>query len=273
MSTCTAILVFARPGETGRPALKCAADLADRFEATLIGLAAQPLPASLADGQLAVFQADWLVAMRDQVEADLRAAEQAFKAEAVGRRSVWISRRADPAATLAEAARSADLVIVNNEAAEGADRSLDLARLLLTAGRPVLTLAPKVDHLRARKILVAWTDRRESRRATLDALAFLKAADDVQVLEVALAERLPVARDATAEVAAHLAAHGVLAQSQVVEGSTAEAVQKILEHARWMGADLVVAGAYGHSRIGETLVGGVTHALLRQTEVSVLFSH
>ena len=54
MSTCTAILVFARPGETGRPALKCAANLADRFEATLIGLAAQPLPASLADGQLAV---------------------------------------------------------------------------------------------------------------------------------------------------------------------------------------------------------------------------
>jgi nucleotide-binding universal stress UspA family protein len=268
-------LVFAQPGETGKPALRCAADLADRFEATLIGMAAQPLPASLADGQLAVFQADWLVAMRDEVEADVRAAEQAFKAETVGRRSMWISRRADAAASLAEAARSADLVVVSNGVGEGADssRSLDLPRLLLTAGRPVLTLAPKIDHLRGRKILVAWTDRRESRRATIDALAFLKAADDVLVLEVATADRLPAARDATAEVAAHLAAHGVSAQSQVVEGSAGEVASRLLEHARWMGADLIVAGAYGHSRIGETLVGGVTHALLHQTEVGVLFSH
>ncbi len=53
----------------------------------------------------------------------------------------------------------------------------------------------------------------------------------------------------------------------------APVTEQILNHARWMGADLIVAGGYGHSRIGERILGGVTHKLLHQTERFVLFSH
>jgi nucleotide-binding universal stress UspA family protein len=272
--TYTAILVQSEPGAEAEARLKCAADLADRFGAVLIGLGAQK-PLGIASVELlGAIQAEWLIAMRDQVEADLRAAEQAFHDAVGSRRALWKTRRARPGTALAEAARCADLIVVGGASRDQMTNiSADLCRLLLTAGRPVLVAPPAGAYLNAERIVVAWKDGREARRAVADALPLLQRAKDVLIVGVADQSHCAAVQEALAEVASALGLHGVAARAEVVEGREHETVQLLAERARWSGADLIVAGAYGHSRAGEILLGGVTEALLDQREFFVLFSH
>jgi nucleotide-binding universal stress UspA family protein len=275
MSALTSILVFAESNARAKPRIRCAADLADRFSATLTGLAARPAPAPVAHGRMAVFDADWLVAMRDETEAELRAAEQSFHSEIGTRQAMWRTRRLDPAEALAEAARSADLIVTGSCAEPEAEPllGLDLPKLLLTAGRTILTVPPGKDYLAGKKVVIAWKDVREARRAVVDAMPFLKLAEEVLVVQVAPEGEVESAREGVAEVAAHLASHGVDAAHEVKVGSTHDAPAILRERARWFGADLLVAGAYGHSRIGEMVMGGLTRSLLHQDELFVLVSH
>jgi nucleotide-binding universal stress UspA family protein len=273
----TSILVEAEPGDHARARLRCAVDLADRFEALLIGLAAEEMALGPSGEPIDACQADWLIAMRDQLEADLRDAEQGFRAEAGTRRHLWKTRRIRPADALAEAARAADLIVAggSTQRDRGPDLSADLAQLLLTCGRPVLVAPPTGERVLAERVVVGWSDRRESRRALLDAVPFLQRAKDVLVVEVAPKARLARAEESVAEVANALSYHGVPARAEVVEGhGSSQVVEHLKERGRWLGADLIVGGAYGHSRVGEVIMGGVTREFLSHPqEFFVLLSH
>ena len=132
---------------------------------------------------------------------------------------------------------------------------------ILSAGRPVLFAADDMKPLRAETVVVAWKDAREARRAVIDAMPFLTNAKEVVVAAVAAAGD-HFAGDSIADVVRFLMKHGVQARSELLEAGRSDAAGMLADKASEIGADLVVAGGYGHSRIREWAFGGVTRSLL-----------
>ena len=116
-------------------------------------------------------------------------------------------------------------------------------------------MSEKGEPLRRKNILVAWKDTREARRAVADAMPFLVHADDVLVATMEDHERA-VARSSVADVVKYLMRHGVKARSEVAGHERANDIDTLVGMAENMGADLIVAGAYGHSRLREWAFGG-----------------
>lgn len=271
------LLVHARPepAELGR--LSCAAALADDLGAVVIGLGAEtiaPIDPGPGGAYVAI-EGQLIGALREQRAANMAAAKAQFDKIVKTRPSEWRIREQQPTTAVAEEARSADLILVGGGERSGmADpyRDVDAGRLILTAGRPVLSCPPGQDHLRLRSVLVAWKDRREARRALADALPLLHLAKEVIVLEVCGPGELDDAAVRTADVVSALGRHGIVTEARTAPrmGSTSDT---LIDHADAQGADLIVSGAYGRTRLGEWIFGGVTRTLLRQERRFVLFSH
>lgn len=269
------ILTQAEAGDRADARLACAADLADRFGATLRGIGANFVKPSGITAPYNAFEAAWIVTVRDELETDLRLAEESFRRIAGSRRCTWETRRVEPAVAVAEASRAADLIVMggSKEADAGTCYSAEVAKVILTSGRPVLVAPPEGAYCAARRILIAWKDTREARRAIVDALPLLERAEDVVVLELSETDDMEGIEQRTLDVAEFLKRHGVPARPEAALAGRSEAVEKVEERAADLGADLIVAGGYGHSRLGEWVFGGVTRGLLKQTERHVLFSH
>ena len=116
---------------------------------------------------------------------------------------------------------------------------------------------------------MAWKDEREARRALSDSIPFLEASEGVLVLEVCDEDGLDDARIRTDDVVAALGRRKIAAEPKVTLHAHETASQRILEEATDFGADLIVLGCYGHSRLGEWVFGGVTRDLLAQDNVYV----
>lgn len=142
--------------------------------------------------------------------------------------------------------------------------------------RPVLVGPRGVNPLEAKRALVAWKDTREARRAIRDALPLLHKAKEVMVVEIAESGRSIEVADAQSrlrDVVAYLKRHQITVVADRVrpnEGTVGNAVLRIAQEQSF---DLIVAGAYGHSRLGEWLFGGVTQELLTSSPVCCLLSH
>lgn len=144
-------------------------------------------------------------------------------------------------------------------------------QLALASGRPVLIVpyAGKFDGV-GRRVLVAWSRTRESARALNDALPILKRADQVSVLSI------NPERDGTlpgADIALHLARHGVKAEATSTVAEDIDIGSTLLSRAADFGSDLIVMGCYGHSRARELMLGGATREILRHMTAPVLMSH
>jgi nucleotide-binding universal stress UspA family protein len=257
--------------------LRIAGDLAEQFGAKLIGIAAceRSTPLYYADGAFAQGLLE-----RDRVELAQRLAntEERFRAAAKGRAQAveWRSALASPTSYVARQARAADLVITGTNRdgwALDPARRLDPSALVMEAGRPVFLVPPEVEWLKLGTVLVAWKDTREARRAVWDALPLLQRAQEVTVAEVVEGDEGPDgARNRVDDVAGWLARHGVIADAIVPE--TAENAGEQLDLiASDLGADVVVAGAYGHTRLGEWLLGGVTRDLVSRSRRCSVLAH
>jgi nucleotide-binding universal stress UspA family protein len=121
----------------------------------------------------------------------------------------------------------------------------------------------------ARKALVAWKDGREARRAVADAVPFLSRATEVVVATVD-PDGSRQSRDGVADVVAWLDRHGIKARGEILPGRDEGA--RLAEFAAGLGADLVVSGAYGHSRLREWVLGGVTRSLLDDVRLNRFMS-
>ena len=251
--------------------------LADRFGSDIIGIVAcQPMQLIYNDTCYvpeAVFDQN----RRDiddeigRIEAEFRRVLQT-RSRVLGWRAI-VSGGSLPD-RIASEARCADLVVTAASSATVSDPSwrVNAGDLVMQVGRPVLAVPPGTGTIGFAHVVLGWKDTRESRRAAHDALPLLKMAGKVSVVELASTARMDDARRRVGDVAAWLKRHGVEAQALAVAAAGDE-VTALGDWARQQDADIVVAGGYGHGRLHEWALGGVTRDLLFRSERCVLLSH
>jgi nucleotide-binding universal stress UspA family protein len=179
--------------------------------------------------------------------------------------------------TVIQHARQADLVVASQSSHEsGSGVESDFAgRIAMESGRPVL-LVPhygRFEHC-GRRALIGWNGTREAARAAFDAVGILKHAHSVHVSWIDSQESQEDASpNPAAELAKTLARHGIKMTAERLARSEIGAGEALLSHASDLGADLIVMGAYGHSRLREFILGGATRTILQSMTVPVLMSH
>jgi nucleotide-binding universal stress UspA family protein len=257
-----------------------AIDLAVAHDAHLTGLyvIAEASPAAFAQG----FPPELMADVQQQSRAQADAALARF-GEAARRNQIAFETRIDRVlyTEIAEAAltnaRYADLAILGqhdpDDAASG-PRYLP-AEVVLGCGRPVL-IVPYIGPAATfgERVIIAWDASREAARAVNDALPLLRRAQKVGVVSVN-PRPWPFAHgeEPGADIGLHLARHGVKVEVQRFEGRDIDTANAILSHLADQSADLLVMGAYGHSRVREFVLGGVTRTILSEMTVPVLMSH
>ncbi|MFZ5718234.1 MAG: universal stress protein [Pseudomonadota bacterium] len=273
-TTYATLLVHAQAGAGSKHRVQVAAALAQRLGARLVGLGAEgfsPIPTP--DPFTGYASGEWTALVLEQIAKDLKAAEATFQRDAAGADVEWRSIQEFPARALVRTARVADLVVVSPRARADAAHSADPADVVMSAGRPVLLVPEPSGRLEASCVLVAWKNTRECRRAVADALPFLLQAKDVIVQAVCRPEEVEAAEAETADVVANLVRHGAPARALVTCVQPESVVDELMRVADLNGADLIVAGAYGHSRLREWVFGGVTDELMHRPGCYVLMSH
>lgn len=141
---------------------------------------------------------------------------------------------------------------------------------LLHAGRPILLVPGEARFRLGGHALIAWDGRREATRAVADALPLLAEATRVTIVVIVKAAGRPDEANVTG-MARWLASHGISATVRVEEGG--HPADGLLQIANADPTSLLVAGGYGHSRLGELVMGGTTHALMRHSTIPLLLSH
>src|SRR5665647_1575538 len=252
-------MVYLDPEQGSEPALRVARELADQFKSRVIGVTAG-LPAAPihADGMIAssVLEVDYeqLNQAIGRCEARFRSALKDF-----GGSLEWRSAAAYPADFLAAEARAADLLVVGrseNYTALGPHQLLDIGDAVMKAGRPVLVVPPRCTALAPNRILVAWKDTAEARRAIAAALPLLKRAAELAVVEIISDDdERDAAGSRLADVTKWLQRHNITAAATVElsAGDDGSHLDAIASETR---ADIIVAGAYGHTRLREWIFGG-----------------
>ena len=144
---------------------------------------------------------------------------------------------------------------------------------MLRVGRPMLVVPPGIDTLKAERILIGWKDSREARRALQDSLPLLHEAKSVAIVEVCDDGMDALARTHVEDVAHYLTRHRISVGSATAGTAKHGVADHLIDLARVEGADLIVTGAYGHSRLGEWIFGGVTRELLASSPVCCLMSN
>jgi nucleotide-binding universal stress UspA family protein len=276
--TYATVMVCLALDQSNEARLQVAGELAERFEADIVGVAAAQFapPLYFTDGAAAQRLIDQEEASVKRRLADLEAQFRAATRNRGGR-AEWRSAMDFPARFVLAQARCADIVVSGGQSPAFSD-AFALASpkdLVMQAGRPLLVVPDHVNRLDLRSIMVAWKDTPEARRAVADALPMLRKARDVAIVEIPEhGDDRSAAMVRVADVAAWLARNGVIATARVPEAAASEPAAIQLERiAGDVGAGLIVAGAYGHSRFRELILGGVTEYLVTQSARSVLLSH
>jgi nucleotide-binding universal stress UspA family protein len=271
------ILVHCDASKSVSHRLGVAADLAQRFDARLVGLrVCRPFETPVFfDGSFPMD--DFFKTYEEGVKVDDVVASAAFAKATKGKHlsTEWRTANGRVESKLAVQARYADLVVVGQAEPEPTATPSDLPETVaLATGRPVLV----VPHVGAKPpgkvVLLCWNASREAARAASDALPFLTAADQVIVLAVnPKTSGKGHGAEPGADAAAWLARHGVKVTVQRDVAPDADVGEVILSRAADHGADLIVMGIYGHSRLREMVLGGASRTLLGSMTVPVLMAH
>jgi len=273
-NTYATLLVHVEPGLASSHRVEVAGRLARDLDARLIGLGAEALEPIPVTDPLGGFGAGELVGLlQEQIGKDLAAAEDAFRRDAGGADIEWRTAQDYPSNALIGQARTADLIVVGPRSGGGDARTADPADVVMSAGRPVLMVPDGRHHLRAQAVVIAWKDTRECRRAVADALPFLQRAEDVIVHTVSKPDAADRSVFEIDDVVTNLKRHGVEARALVTATAPHGAAKEIERVAETNNADLIVCGAYGHTRLREWALGGVTDDLMHRPACFVLMSH
>ncbi|MGQ0662909.1 MAG: universal stress protein [Pseudomonadota bacterium] len=270
------LLVYADTTETAKARLELALRLAADHRAHLAALYVMHRPSVpgyiAAELPAEVFASHEKMLREDAAQAEKLARDLAARA---GLDLEWRTTRGDVVEIAQLHARHVDLTIVS-QAGEGAAATLaaDLPEaLVMGSGRPVLVV-PRFGTFATvgERVLVAWNATRESTRAVNDALPLLRRAKRAFVLVVNPQESAEARLQGT-DMALHLARHGVAVEATTTRTAELGIGDVLLSRAADFGADLIVMGAYGHSRLREIVLGGATRHLLQHMTVPVLMAH
>lgn len=247
--------------------------LAKRFDARVVGVHVLSYP--VVAGYL---QVDFGAELIEQQLADARAraaeVRESFDAamQREGLNAEWRLIEGNPVDAMALASRYGDITVIgqtNPDDRWPEDSMPD--ELVMSTGRPLLVWPYVGDYPDlGRQVMVAWNGSREAVRALHDAMDFLLTADKVVVSTVNPPDRQHIAG---ADVAGYLARHGINAEVHPINAPELDAGNAILSAAADFGSDLLVIGAYGHSRLREIALGGVTRHVLQTMTLPVLMSH
>jgi nucleotide-binding universal stress UspA family protein len=268
-------LALDRPNEA---CLELAGQLAERFDAGLVGIAASQFspPLYFTSGRQAQ---DLIEEGQASIKRRIAELEAQFR-EATKNRATHVEWRCAidfPARFILREARCADIIVSAADRGAFAD-PLALASpkdLVMQAGRPLLIVPDSANWLDLRSVLVAWKDTPEARRAIADSLPMLRKAKGVTVAEILeVGGSRTAARQRVGDVVAWLSRHGVSASELVADkDEDRDSTAQLDGIAADVGAGVIVAGAYGHSRFRELVLGGMTQHLISQTARCVLLSH
>jgi nucleotide-binding universal stress UspA family protein len=273
------ILVHVDGGAAAERRVEAAAALAEVNEAHLVGLhiasSAEEMP------WIEGYATEMVIRYAaERAEADRARAREIFERQVAGRAvaSEWREASGLADRTVALHGRYADLVVLGQTEPGAAPFSTTpglAEHVPLSVGRPCLVL-PYAGrfHSLGRRVLIAWDGGREAARAVNDAMPLLIRAERAVI--VTIGDRLQGGSGAAhgaAALAAHLTRHGVAAEARNDTGSTISVADLLLSLASDLSSDLMVMGAYGHSRLRELIMGGVTRGVLDHMTLPVLMSH
>lgn len=271
------LLVFVDASRQTEMRLTLAADLARRHEATLIGIHVIDVDRTRT-GPARVLSYAEMAQMQDDVREEAGRLEGAFweRTRRNGLLGEWRVAEGPTASVVALHARYADMVVLGqidpeDPVAQMAKGSVE--QVLLSSGRPVL-LIPQAGRFETvgETVLIGWKASREAARAVNDAIPVLEKSNSVTVLAVNPEHGICGDGDLpAADIARHLARHGIsvnVAQRTTEPRAECDA---LLDYAADLRADLLVIGGYGH--LTQSIMGGVTRALLQRARVPLLLSH
>ncbi len=268
------LMVYVNVDRVSKALVRVAADLADKFSAKLIGLSARAIvsPVVAQGAVIADHPSEFEIA---QIRRSLAEARDNFHAAAGAEREIeWRSALEIPTDALIRESRCADLIIV-----EKSRRSIDYYKAadtgtaIMRAGRPFLVVPGAVKSLAANHVVIGWKDTREARRAIRDALPFLRRAKRVTVIEICEKDQKETARHHVDDAVLYLARQRVRAEGRAETRLMGSGADQLIGSAEDEGAELLVTGAYGHSRLNEWVFGGMTHDLLASSPICCLMSH
>jgi nucleotide-binding universal stress UspA family protein len=255
-----------------------AISLARLFKAHIagVGFIYEPvIPGSVMGG----IPTDLIEAQREENTKTAKQATSRFEA-AAGRAGLSAEVRildasvAGAADLFGRIARRFDLAVVGQaRPREGASEELLIEGALFESGRPVVVV-PYVQTraVTLERVLVCWDGSRPATRAIADALPFLRRAKAIDIVAVS-GERGKGSELVGTNMARHLARHGLTVELKRVPAGNVDVPSAIRSHAAETGADFMVMGGYGHSRLREFILGGVTRTILTSSTIPVLMSH
>ncbi len=265
------LLLACNGTEAGAAAMTYAVALAQHFDAHITGLLAHETAGA------AKRLAPWI---GSDVMDDLAAREQAFAQEIArsftdGMAAAGLAASSfrddggDPDRALTAAARCHDLTLVGQfDPAHDHERiALHPDRIALASGRPLIVVPPgATPPVPPRTVAIAWDGKRAAARAVADALPLLRLVTRAEIVTVGEGAALD-------DLQRHLDRHGIAATASRRSAGRASVAETLRAAVAEIGADLLVMGAYEHSKFSEDLIGGVTRDMLRAVPVPVLIAH
>jgi len=168
-------------------------------------------------------------------------------------------------------ARVFDLTVVGRPIAGASAPAMStLETILFDSGRPILIAPPKAPASLAETVVVSWNRSTETARTLAAAMPFLAQAGRVVVLAV---EGVSVPGPSAADAARYLKRNGIAAEAREISSDGRGGGEAILAEAANLGADLLIKGAYTHSRLRQLIFGGATSHILSQAELPVFMAH
>ena len=292
------LLVHVDHGEAGMMRLRLAADLARRHQARLVALHVREYSMvqqrRLRASELGLVPATEIDAITaaiareiDDEERPLRELFQQLSNDhglSAEYRPEYRDVSGHASVLVSQQARVADLAVVGHDLSSAEDMPDDYSfaeRILFASGRPLLLVPPRAADIRAadrpitlgRRIALAWNGSRPAARALADAIALIERAEHVTVLTAEANPPDPRVTSSIDAVVEHLRLHAAAVETRTLRVPHRDVADALQSEALAVGADLLVAGAYGHARIWEKMLGGVTRDLLRDLRLPMLMSH
>lgn len=196
---------------------------------------------------------------------------QSQEPSAVGYSVSWVEASGREDDVVAQFGRVADLIVVSRPNVEvEAGHTLVLNAALFETGRSVLVVPPEGMGAIGRKIVVSWNGSAQSARAVSSALPFLKNADEVTVFTI---EGPRTAGQSSTGMIEYMAYHGIKCSTRTLAKAGTSVGEDLLKEAKSVGADMVVMGAYTHSRMRQMILGGVTSHVLDNSPLPLFMAH